>query len=172
MEKKLRKNESNLIVSGFATLLFTGWTVAKTFLTAFLESEETEMAEELDFSELGELAPAAESFAAAFLVVFTLIVLAIVVLDIFLRIYIARCADAEGKGRKKKSWLYVVLAVILIVFNAVNIAGVWLTIADKGLFAVIVATLIETASTAALIEVVVSAINVKRIRKALAVQGA
>ena len=172
MEKKLRKNESNLIVSGFATLLFTGWTVAKTFLTAFLGSEDTEMAEELDFAELGELGPAAESVATTLLVLIALIMLAIVILDVSLRIYIARSADAEGKGRKKKSWLYVVFAVILVVINIINIAGVWMTIADQGLFAVVVATLIEVASTAALIEVIVSAVNVKRLRKALAAQGA
>ena len=170
MEKKLRKNESNLIASGFATILFGIWLEAKSLLGAFLVTSNSEVADTLDFSDaLKEEDPGAMLIVMLILLA---VVVGILLAGVLLRIYIGRSADADAKGRKKKGWAYVVWAIILAVFDIIGIASTWLAVSRLNLFSTIVTSLVDIASLAALIDLIISAINVKRLRKALALEAA
>ena len=165
MEKKLRKYESNLIASGFATIIFGVWLVAKSLLGTFLITTNSEAADSLALSDdVIENHP--EAFAIIILILIA-ILLGTLLIGVLMRVYIGRSADADAKGRKKKGWAYVVWAIILAAADIVGIAGTWMTVSRINLLSTILTSLLDLASLAALIDLIISAINVKRLRKAL-----
>jgi len=171
MEKRLRKNESNLIASGFATMLFGVWLVAKSILGAFLLSEDSgTTAADVETNEFA-LKLEQESNLVILLLIVLLLLFAFLVLGVFLRIYIGRSADADAKGRKKKGWAYIVWAIILAALDTFGVVNTWRAVSRLNLLSTIVSSVLDLASLGALIDLIISAINVKRLRKALAVQA-
>ena len=167
LNKDLRRYQNNLIVSGYAVMLFTLWTVLKAVLTAFLIDDSTGLnaeEEEALFMLLEE--------TGMLQILITIFIIAAVIglLVILMRIYIWRCANAEGKG-KKKGYFYVVLAMVLAVINALSIIGVWFGFSDEGLLSVIVSVLFDAASLFSLLELIFSSIKVKKLRKVLQAEG-
>ena len=171
MEKKLRKYESNLIASGFATILFGIWLVAKSLLGALLITSNSDAADSIDITDEMERNPEALAILIVLMIVALMIVL---IIGVVVRIYIGRSADADAKGRKKKGWAYVVWAIILAAVDIYGIATTWMAVSRINLMSTIFTSVLDVASLAALIDLIISAINVKRLRKALsaaAVQG-
>ena len=169
MEKKLRKYESNLIASGFATVLFGIWLVAKALLGAFLITSNNQAADTLDIPS--EVLETNSDAFGLIMIVLIVAVMAILLVGVLIRIYIGRSADADAKGRKKKGWAYVVWAIILAAGDIYGIINTWMTVSRINLVSTLFSSLLDIASLVALIDLIISAIYVKKLRKALAARA-
>ena len=96
------------------------------------------------------------------------IVLIFMVLDLILRLYVGLSAGAESRG-KNKGAAYIVIAIILTLLSMTGIAGIFLR--KMNVPDMIVSLFIEMTSLYAFIELIVSAIILKRYRKILKKAG-
>lgn len=160
MDKKLRKYENLLVNSGGGVILFAVWGVAKVNLFMGLSS-----------SFLGEVEKAAlengvdgDTIMAVMGVVAALILL----WQLCTRLYIGINAIAEGKG-KKKGWAYLVMTGFFLVTDiqaqwqilVANFSNNWAGFN----ISMPIAFLLEMVSVYGLVELLVSGIWVKKLRK-------
>lgn len=148
---RLRKNQNTLAVIGLGVIAFGIWSVLKGVLYTALNS--------------GDLQNILEGSAErAFFWVLIGIVLAI---DLGLRLHVGLSAIAEGKGRKKGRG-YIVLAFLMALISfALFALGVLLLHGSEALGTALVSLVVEATSCILLVEMAVSAIKVRRLRKAL-----
>ena len=164
MERELRKRQNLLVEAGMGVVLFAVWSVAKVNLylghsTFFLE-ELYRTAEQFGIKEKTFLI-----FMASFIAVILLVQLSI-------RLYIGLCASAEGKG-KTKGWAYLVLTVVLLMIEGQTCwqsFGVERILGGEELSIDLVTGLcMELASLYVLLELLISGIRVKQLRKKMKV---
>jgi hypothetical protein len=154
--KNMRKYQTGLLVAGAATVILGVWDVIKTGMVILLNPN---MARSLAAFWGFEDADMSEELVA--------LLMFLILADFVLRVFVALSAFQEGLGQNK-GWLYVVIAVGLIVSL---ISGIDSGSAGKGhaihrIFDTIAAsTLLDLTSVAALLQVVVSSVMIKRIRK-------
>ena len=104
----------------------------------------------------------------------------ILFLDLLLRFYIGKSAYADGRARKRKRVIYVIVAIIMAVAFA---NGIWATVSNlfigepteqsegvEYMRGVLTSVLLDMTSLLALIELIVSAIQVRRLRKELGIE--
>ena len=164
MEKELRKRQNLLVDAGMGVVLFAVWSVAKVNLylghsTFFLE----------------ELYRTAEQFGIkekTFLIFMASFIAVILLAQLSIRLYIGLCASAEGKG-KTKSWAYIVLATVLLMiegqtcwqsFDVECILG-----GEELSFDLVTGLCMELASLYVLLELLISGIRVKQLRRKMKV---
>ena len=160
MEKELRKRQNRLIDAGTGVILFAVWNVVKVNLylglSTFLTDEFHKAAAEYGISE-------------KYLVIITISVIAGVLLcQLSIRLYVGLSAIAEGKGRPKND-RYLVLAVVLLimeiqmVYQSFDLEHV---LTGKGMSEIMITGLcLEAASMYVLLELLISGIYVKKLRK-------
>jgi hypothetical protein len=164
MEKELRKRQSHLTQAGTGVMLFAAWRVISINLYLGFGMIPVEMIRE---------AAAEFGLNEKFFLVFLIILVASVLLwQLSIRMYIGLSATAEGKG-KTKGWLYlavtaaVMAAEIQLSWGAFGIdrilAGEVLEI--NAIVSAIISFVMELASAYVLLELLISGVRVKLLRK-------
>ena len=176
---KLRKYENILAISGVAVIAFGVWTIIKSAFYLLLQPFDIEIfipPEQLAEME-AEMGPNVDILTSGVIVGAIFFIL---FLDLLLRFYIGKSAYADGRARKRKRVIYVIVAIIMAVAFA---NGIWATVSHlfigepteqsegveymRGVFT---SVLLDMTSLLALIELIVSAIQVRRLRKELGIE--
>lgn len=162
MEKELRKRQNLLVEAGSGVILFAIWNVAKVnlylALSAFPMDEVHRMTMEIGLDE-------------EFFLIFMAVVFAgILIILLSSQLYVGLSATAEGKG-KSKSWFYLVLTAVLLVSGiqtSWQAFGVDVILAGEEItLEVITGICMEVASAYVLLQLLISGICVKRLKKKL-----
>lgn len=164
MEKELRKYQSHLTQAGMGVILFAVWRVASINLYFGFGEIPLEMVYEAA-AEIG----LNEKFFLIFLIA---LVGGVLLWQLSIRMYIGLSATAEGKG-KTKGWLYlavtavVMAAEIQLAWEAFDIdrilAGEVLEI--HAIISALISFFMELASAYVLLELLISGVRVKLLRK-------
>lgn len=164
MEKELRKRQILLFESGVGVILFAFWNIIKINLYYAL----------IPFPVEAIYEEAAKNGISAKFLIISIIVIALGFLlwQLSIRVYVGMSARAEGKG-KKKGYAYLVWAVILLMLDfSIN----WQAFDVKNLLAggeigegQITNICLEAASAYVLLQLLISGIRVKRLRKKMKV---
>ncbi|MBE6045876.1 MAG: hypothetical protein E7221_04150 [Clostridiales bacterium] len=175
--EKLRKYEHTLAISGAAVVAFGIWSVVKAvvyFIVIPLAKVGADLRETggVDFESIQsfEITDRGLGYITAISIVLVLMI------DLLMRFYVGRAAIIEGRGRKK-SIFYLILASVMIVFLGISIvrrAIVWFIPDETGIMKDLMDTagvsqILDLTSLFALIQVIVSAIMVRRLREQLEV---
>ena len=169
-EIKLRKYEHALVISGVGVIAFGVWSVIKAAIYFILfpleQLKVADMSKEigqlqsigLTDRELGYMLAAAILFA--------------MLLDCSLRLYIGRSALMDGRRLKKKRFTYVVIAMFIAAGLITNIMTRCLrmgspeeTAWSNVIASANVSVFVDITSVLALVEMIIAAIMVRRLRK-------
>ena len=154
--KQLRKYQSSLMISGTGVILFGAWSIAKVILLIVYKPEliTDALTEPID----------------AFFVVTLVVVLALTLVpNLLLRMYVGLSAHAVARGRKR-GYAYIVIAWGMALLPVVStVVRLVLLFQSGDLHADIVAddvivSLVDVASTTALVEVAVSGMRIKKLQ--------
>lgn len=167
-QRRLRKYENALIISGAGVIAFSIWSIVKA-VVYFLLSPLNEFSQLMSKDEMTGLYDAgiSERTVDYFLLVAILVFLSF---DLIIRLYVGTSAIADGGRQKKKGVAYIVLAVLvgmgllssLITETMDLISGQERNnIFDRSSVSLIV----ELTSLLAMIEMIHAAIMVRRLRK-------
>ena len=162
---RLRRDENTLSVVGSGVIVFGIWSVVKALLhgnvsySNMLEVVRLEDAglEELGFGDLSWVVAAAA----------VVLVLLVLFLDLAIRIYVGMSARAECKG-EKQGRAYLVLSVLLLFLSGVYICSFVMVLfsgSDQVMDAD-AAILVELTSFVTLLQMIISAVRVRRARRA------
>ena len=171
-QKKLRRYEHSLVISGAGIIVFAAWNIIKAVLYFVLTPLE-EVANSLTDEQI-QMYALTEYSKETLAYILIAVILLLLVLSLALRYYIGRAAIQEGRRIRKRSPLYIVLAIILCSFliDGTIINGFVLSADDKvamGLYENARASIfVDITSILCLIEMIVSAIMVRRLRKGAA----
>ena len=160
MERELRKFQNMLVDAGTGVILFAVWSVARVNiylgLSHFIIEELNRTAQEIGISE------------TFFLIFMASMVAGVLLFMLGTRLYIGLNAIAEGKG-KAKPFAYLVLTAVLLVTDIhtnLQVFGVDRILAgEKISMELIMGICMELASVYVLLEVLISGIRVKILRK-------
>lgn len=157
MERKLRKNQDRLYITGCGILVLSLWSIIKTVLIALLDKD-------YFFKVEGITNYRSDTFKYALIVV-----LVLMLIDLLFRIYVFRKATLDAANRKKKGGgLYVVITCWFAVLSAFSI---WYYCNPDNLMVsignAIVSIAFELTSLVTSVELIYSAVTVKKLRKAL-----
>ena len=162
LEIKLRKSEDSLRIVGLCVIAFGIWSIIKFVLISDSGLDFTSIIADIN-DPMGD-----ESFIK--LLVYSIMAF-FLGLEILFRLYIARSAIAEGNGTKER-FFYIMMAFLIALVNlALMIAGIvlWHTPENKNqsLSSFILACVTELTSICIMLEMGISAIRVKKLRRQL-----
>ena len=164
MERKLRHLQNNLVIAGTGLMAFTFWNIIRVllFLVTY-RSELKEYIQSLAEEEGTEIPP----------ILVYLVLILIVVLVSLPYIIIGKSARTDGMGKKKKTF-FIVLAVIMLIPQALIAIFSISEVFDAGeaLIEALITALIDLTTFCVLMETVITAILVKKYRKLLSAGGA
>ena len=168
-----------MLGSGVAVIAFGVWTIIKSAFYLLLQPFDIEIfipPEQLAEME-AEMGPNVDILTSGVIVGAIFFIL---FLDLLLRFYIGKSAYADGRARKRKRVIYVIVAIIMAVAFA---NGIWATVSNlfigepteqsegvEYMRGVLTSVLLDMTSLLALIELIVSAIQVRRLRKELGIE--
>ena len=150
MNAKARNMEVNLRTLGTGVILLGAWTFIKFALTFLVYGSEIYG---------NDVSSVVIAWVTAF-------VLGIAGIDFLLRLYIGLSARAEGKGKPKRA-VYLVLTGILLALEIIAVlADAYLIFSTyEALFTTIITFFIDLTSTILLLELMVNAIGIRRLRR-------
>ena len=161
----IRRSQNTLIVVGTGTILFSVWTVVKTLGMIILLKDESVAAIRKAVDESGFKLSDQSLFYIV--LAFTLIAM---ILFLAVRIFIGLSAISEGRGFRRRNG-YLVLAVIMISISITAIVGNFFSAKSQEPLLVLSndtslsAHIVEFTSVVMLVELVFSAIRIRRVRK-------
>ncbi len=165
---RLRRDENTLTVVGSGVILFGVWTVVKMVLQEINRFPEF-MAElgvdELGFEETGLADLGLDPNLLAMAVAFTVVII-VYLMDLGLRVFVGLSARAEGRGRPQGR-LYLILAGMLLVLSGLSFVSYVITYFSHSEYVVDAdaAILVELTSFITLLQMIISAVRVKRARR-------
>lgn len=165
---RLRKDENTLTVVGSGVILFGVWTVVKMVLQEINRFPEF-MAElgvdELGFEETGLADLGLDPNLLAMAVAFTVVII-VYLMDLGLRVFVGLSARAEGRGRPQGR-LYLILAGLLLVLSGLSFVLYVITYFSHSEYVVDAdaAILVELTSFITLLQMIISAVRVRRARR-------
>ncbi len=147
---RLQKNRFSLLCSGNALITFTIWTVIRSLFQFSYQSDAGR--------ENGSL------------MILAMIILASGIIDVALKLIVGISARAEGLGKHRKK-TFIIPGIILIVFTLFSLINqgplfFFYYYADEGLVSTLVSMAVEATVLFAELDLVISAINVRRIENA------
>lgn len=156
IQKELRRNRHTLAIVGTGVIVFGVWSVVKTILMLFLRVDDplVDVADEIPDGMLPYV---------IFYIMFSVILLAV----IGLRLFIGLSARREASG-KKEGWFYIVLAFLLAILSASTTAYSFLHPGeDSGAFndSSVAAVLVDLTSIFTYVELVYTAVRVKKLKR-------
>ena len=149
-ERKMRRYQNLLTVSGLGVIIFGLWSVLKTILLLFMK--------EGILSEIPD-----DTFVR---VMFFLILGGILLIDVLIRLYVGLSARAEGFG-KKKGYGYVVIAILMALASLTSLVLIFFDTNEQSIWELIVSVIVEATSLVVTIELLVAAFTVKKLKKEL-----
>ncbi len=158
---KLRRSRDALSISGRAIVAFGLWDIARAFLSSAYGSSLGQNDEEIErvFADF-------DIENMELLAIIALIVLVLLFLSIFLRFHVGLAAHSEARG-KKKGWGYVVLAAVMALNNTalaiVSYTFLFVTRSYLSLAGTLITSIIDLTSIYAYVDLIRSAITVKRL---------
>ena len=161
----IRRSQNTLIVVGTGTILFSVWTVIKTLGSLVLLKDELIAVIKKAITESGFVIPDQYIFYIGLALVLILTILFLAV-----RTFIGLSAVSEGRGFRRKNG-YLILAVIMIILNIAVIIINFVSVNSQESIGVLSndnslsAQIIELTSIIMLVELVFSAIRIRRVRK-------
>ncbi|MCR5137383.1 MAG: hypothetical protein K6C12_09830 [Oscillospiraceae bacterium] len=156
--EKQRKDDNTLVVIGGGVIAFGVWSVVRTVMEVILRMEELQ-----GMSGMAGMTGLERLVAE---IIMWVVVAILVGVDMSIRLFIGLSARSEGMGRKKGQ-AYVAAAGILAVFYVV----IWLAEmagfhgSEQLYLSQIAAMLLDFSSSAVLVELVFTAVRVKRARR-------
>ena len=161
---EIRRSQNTLIVVGTGTILFGIWTMVKMLGTLFILRKETVDAFRENFEGLADYSDRMIFWVTAAV---TFIIMAIAVA---VRAYVGLSAISEGRGERKGT-LYLILVVIMIAFSATSFGANFSSVdapQQLGAFTSnqsISALIIEATSMIMMIQMVVSALKIRKLTR-------
>lgn len=163
----LRRYRDTLSISGLAIIAFGVWDILKAILSFMFGGSVDAADQEADEgiqAFLEALADRNEGFIVAIIVGLFLMV----IIGFALRIYVGLSAHAEAHG-KQKSWTYVIVAGLMATTSATLMIAGLVTARNLGsALSIIITGTIELTSMFAYVDLIRSAVIVKRLSKSLA----
>lgn len=159
---RFRKIRSRLGISAFGVMAFAVWSIIRTILQMFFGTTPT-----LNEVNNGVAAQTIEAQVDDSVIVLILVVvLTVLAVEIALRLFIGLSARAESKG-KKKSIVYIILAGLFIPFYVTIIIYSFQNsnYLESNVFDNIISIILDITSLISFIELFVSAIMLRRMRK-------
>lgn len=156
MKRKIRKLRNELMISGCAVVAFGLWSFVKFVFCIFLKPEYLEQMTEWDGIE--------DPGGSGKMIIYLFIII-ILIIDMIFRVYIARRALMEARGKAAGSF-YPAAAAAMALYSAYSIFSLLfpeepsLSIMDT-----VVPAIVEMTSMFAMCELSVSAIRLRRILK-------
>lgn len=147
-ERKMRRYQNLLTVSGLGVIIFGLWSVLKTILLLFMK--------EGILSEIPD-----DTFVR---VMFFLILGGILLIDVLIRLYVGLSARAEGFG-KKKGYGYVIIAILMALASLTSLVLIFFDTNEQSIWELIVSVIVEATSLVVTIELLVAAFTVKKLKK-------
>ena len=147
-ERKMRRYQNLLTVSGLGVIIFGLWSVLKTILLLFMK--------EGILSEIPD-----DTFVR---VMFFLILGGILLVDVLIRLYVGLSARAEGFG-KKKGYGYVIIAILMALASLTSLVLIFFDTNEQSIWELIVSVIVEATSLVVTIELLVAAFTVKKLKK-------
>ena len=165
---RLRRDENTLTVVGSGVILFGVWTVVKMVLqeiNRFPEFMAELGADELGFEETGLADMGLDPKLLATVVAFTVVII-VYLMDLGLRVFVGLSARAEGRGRPQGR-LYLILAGLLLVLSGLSFVSYVITYFSHSEYVVDAdaAILVELTSFITLLQMIISAVRVRRARR-------
>lgn len=153
-KSSIRKQQSILMYSGLAMIIFGIWSIVRTILMRFIDPDHFK-----DYISVFDGTQDVEYIN----IVFALLLIALLI-DLSIRVYIGVCAMQEGQGKLKNSITYVIIALIVL-FAAIGSDFVDIithfTNDDKYTLEIFLTTIIDISIHIATLEVIVSAIKIR-----------
>lgn len=149
-EVKLRRYQNLLTVSGLGVIVFGLWSVIKTLLVLFMQEDTLD-----DIPD-----------STVIRVIFFAILGVVLLVDLLLRLFVGLSARAEGFG-KKKSVVYIIFAFLLAIVSLVSVVMIFFDMDETSIDELIVSVIVEGTSLIVVIELLVAAFNVKKLKKEL-----
>lgn len=160
MEKELRKQQNILGISGLAVIAFGLWSLLKMIVFA--------IATPGGFSEVIGIGTV-ETDGELGLSVYVIAAVIALLVDFAVRFLIGFSARAESKG-KKKSIFYLLAAGFLVLLSVMSIITTFTTLFVSSLLGGVVAIIVELTSLFAYLEVIISSVKCRKLRKKLAAE--
>ena len=164
-EVNFRKYQDSLVVSGGAVIAFGLWAIVKTSLYLMINREK--IMETLEQTQELNGDPVMGKIMFFFFSVFIIVVVSA---GCLLRTYVGLSARAEGMGRPK-GYSYVVISGIMALFYAASlvyeIVNFDFSYTDDSILDTLVAIIVDFTSLLIFVEMVCSAVRVKRIKAAM-----
>ena len=159
--RKFRKDQDILIYSGLGTIAYGGWAIIKTILLIVMRYEKTMQSYGIDPAD------------TATVYIVSGVVFFLLIYALCFRIYIGRSAIREGKN-KKQGAAYIPAAFLLILIGILSVFMDFFSYEEyfddfMDGFSTI---LLDVTSLVTLIQLVISAIRVRKVRKSAALQKA
>lgn len=175
-EIKLRKYEHALVISGVGVIAFGIWSVIKAAIYFILipmdQLIKDDLREGVAELEVQGVTDREVGYLLAAAILFTLLV------DFTLRLYIGRSAFIDGRRLKKKRFAYVIMAMFLaaglvsnLVTRCVDLGSSEASTWDSAMASANVSVIVDITSLLALIEMIVAATMVRRLRRRLGISG-
>ena len=158
----LQKNLFSLLYSGNALIIFAVWTLIRSIIQQY-------------FYQAGPGAQGAlfAELPAALVIALAVLVLALSAVDLILKLFVGFSARAEGLGKHRKN-TFIVLGIILVVLTILWLVGQFPLIPyyyhSDGLLRVIISLAVEVTVLFAELDVVLSAIRVRKLENVAAAQ--
>ncbi len=167
MEREIRRNQSNLIILGTGIIAFGAWTIVRFLFTYFMQLDylKAYTGNEIKSNLLaGSKAVVTDEMINTFLTIVLVAILAILVVDIILRLFVGLSARKEGRGNKK-GYGYLIAAVILIIIHAVSVVMDLLSIFEGNYLSLetYISIIVDTSSAIIVIELIVSSVRLKKL---------
>ena len=163
---QIRRSQNTLIVVGMGTMLFGVWTVVKTLWSFFLLKDESVAVIKKAAGESG----AALSDQQVFYVVLVIMVL-LLILYLAARTFVGMSAMSEGRGWRKRN-SYLIIASIMIIIDIVSfVTSLFSAGSQEESLSVfsnntsLSALIIELTSLFMLVDLVYSALKIRKVRK-------
>ena len=157
---RLKKSETVLVICGNGVVFFGVWSLIKSIMSVVLYNSDFHqyMAQYQDIHMFQGLVYG--------------IVFFILAMDLFFRFYLGRSASAEVKGKKKKG-NYIVLAFFVLFYTVFGlIASLFIMLPDDiSILTTITTALVEFTSALTLLQLIISAICVRKIRKSMQLEA-
>jgi len=169
---RLRKNEYLLAISGAGVIAFGLWSVIKAVIYLLVLSPK-QLVSAIDSNEVTALEAAGISDNSIGIGIICVIVFVLLV-DLLLRFYVGRSAIIDGRRQKKKSIVYVVMAILLSI-GLISSTITRLAPTEPDEFSTVsnvmdsasASIFIDLTSLLAFVEMIIAAITVRRLRKKL-----
>ena len=164
MEKELRKRQNMLVESGTGVILLAVWSLIKVNLYLALAG--------ISMDDLNDVAAELGINETFFLIFMIVAVSGVLLYNLMIRLYIGISASAEGKGTPK-GYGYLVLAVVVLITDLqTSYHAFWLDLVRSGMgmtFDQFVSLCMEAVSAYVMLELLISGIRVKQLRKKMKV---